>query len=176
MHKFWFYNWIYWALHLTLFSMMLSTLLSSLITLLHYLSSSASLNSDTISALGNIFNFYFAFTWSFSFVLGLLLSVKKLFVRCFDGERFELLSCDAKQIIEKISLFEQSKLFRKWMIAIIWSVAAQMVFISVLSYLFFNGSFSWFNHYSLYVMVLISGAVVLPLLSSRCKMIRLKSC
>ncbi len=176
MSKFWFFTWGYWATWLSGFSVLLASLLSFFITSIHFFRSSAMLNFETLSALWSIFLFYFAFAWSFSFVVGLLLSVKKLFKHCFDGKKLLLLSCDGKSVIDRPEVFEQTKIFRKFFFAIIWSVAVQMIIISVLSYFFTEGSFAWFNVYYLYILVLSSGALVLPMLGVRCTMIRIKQC
>lgn len=176
MFKFYAFTWAYWATWLTLFSLLLASILSALLTSIHFFKSSAVLNGATLSALEDIFLFYLAFTWSFSFIIGLILSVKKLFVHCFDGYRLSLLSCDGTQEIRKPEVFGQSKLFRKYFFAIIWAVAVQMIVISAMSYFFAEGSFAWFNVYSLYLLVLSSGAIVLPLLGVRCKMMKVKRC
>ncbi len=57
----------------------------------------------------------------------------------------------------------------------IWSVTALMILSFSVSYLFFD-SYHWYNIYVLYLFILISGAVTIPLMGSRCKRVKLMQC
>lgn len=178
MRKFWFLLWAYWATWLTLFSGGFGALLALLATGTTYLiTGAAPLSDEIVVALLDLFRFWFGICWSVALLLGLLLVVKRLFYRCIDHYQLHFLQCPSQTEIRDLKVSDTVKLWRKWLMAIIWAVAAQVVIIVAIEYLIGSGGLlEWFSIYSLYALVLIAGAITLPLMSLRCKMVRVKRC
>jgi hypothetical protein len=136
------------------------------------------LNEDVWLALWEITRFTFPLTWSIALLIGLLLSVKRLFYRCIGGFEMALQSCDGETMIETPGVEDTLKLWRKWFFAIIWAVAAQVIAGVLVSYLSGSGEslLGWFSIYWLYLFVLLAGLVTLPLMGIRCDMVKVRKC
>ena len=133
------------------------------------------IDGEVIKALVDIFQFWFVIFWSLFLVISLFRSVKHLFNRCYGGYVLKLLTCKGDEVIENIGYGDISKVFRKWLMVMIWSVAALMILSFAVSYLFLD-SYRWYNIYVLYIFILLSAAVTLPLMGSRCKRVRVQRC
>lgn len=136
------------------------------------------LNAEVWLALRDLFWFWFALSWSISLLIGLLLVVKRLFYRCIDHKRLVFVLCPSQEEIRDLRVEDTIKLWRKWLISIIWAVAAQVVIVIAIEYLMGRGEsvLSWFSIYWLYLFVLIAGAITLPMMDARCKMVKVKQC
>ncbi len=179
MRRFWFLLWLYWAAWLSFFSIGLGMFSALLITGGTYLNKGAvTLSAEVWSALGDLVWFWFALSWSVSLLIGLLLVVKRLFYRCIDHHQLVFVLCLSQEEIHDLRVEDTIRLWRKWLISIIWAVAAQVVIIIVIEYLtgWGEGVLSWFSIYWLYGFVLIAGAITLPMMDARCKMVKVKQC
>lgn len=179
MSKFFLLLWLRWAVRLTLCSTLLALLLSSLLTLFFYLShGSLELTSEVYMALFDILKFWFVIFWSFTILLALFRSLKYIFNSCINGYELKLLSCDAKEYIEQIGYGDLVRVWRKWLMLLIWLVSALMIFALAYTYMLssYEGLFEWFNIYVLYAFILISGYLSFILMSSRCKNVKIRSC
>lgn len=139
------------------------------------------LNSEVLLALLEIFTFWFAIIWSVTLLVALFRSIKYIFNSCYDGYKLELLSCPSEgesEVIEAIGYGDLVKVFRRWLMLMIWLVAAQMIasvaFMKILS--FDTALFDWFNIYLLYLFVLVAGYFSFMLLGSRCKKVKIVKC
>ncbi|WP_345993629.1 hypothetical protein [Sulfurimonas sp. HSL-1716] len=176
MHRFWFRLWLEWALRFTLESVFLAFLLSLIVTAAIYIGKgAAAIDKDVLKALLDIFRFWFLIIWNLTLLISLFRGVKYFFNRCHEGYVLKLLTCRGEETIEKIGYGDIPKVFRKWMMAMIWSVSALMVLSFIVSYLFAD-SHQWYNIYVLYLFILISGAITIPLMGNRCKRVRLMKC
>jgi len=179
MFKFWFVLWLRWAYFVSSVSFLGATLLSVVITLIiFFIKSNLAFHEGTLSALYDIALFWLPISWSLSFVLTLLWSLKKIFNVCLFGHTLELYDCDGKTYIEEIAAKNLRKLWRKWLFALIWTSAALTVLSVLLVYFILptQSLFGWFSIYWLYVFVMLSGYITLPLMASRCKMVKVESC
>lgn len=137
-----------------------------------------SFNSDIISALFQIFKFWFPIVWSLTLLIALFRSLKYVFNSCLAGYELKLLTCTKNEIIENIGYGDLVKVWRKWFMLIIWLVGAQMVLAIAFTYMFtsYNGIFEWFDIYFLFVEVLVAGYISFILLGGRCKNVRVVKC
>ena len=92
-----------------------------------------------------------------------------------------LLTCTKIQessYIESVGYGDIVRVWRKWLMLIIWMVGVEMIIAVVLNKLFTSDSavFDWFNIYLLYAFVLVSGYISFILLTSRCKLVKVKKC
>ncbi|MEA3371177.1 MAG: hypothetical protein U9Q40_07540 [Campylobacterota bacterium] len=158
--------------------------ISFFVTLFLYVSRGMQeLSSEVFVALTQIFLFWFALIWSLTLLVALFRSLKYIFNSCYDGYRLELLSCPSEnsgesEVIKTIGYGDLVKVFRRWLMLIIWLVGAQMIvavaFTKLLS--FESAIFEWFNIYILYLFVLVAGYFSLMLLGSRCKKVKVTKC
>lgn len=179
MSKFFLLLWLRWAVRLTLCSTLLALLLSSLLTLFLYLyHDSLELTSEVYMALFDILKFWFVIFWSFSILIALFRSLKYLFNNCINGFELKLLSCDEKSYIEQIGYGDLVRVWRKWFMLLIWLVSAFVIFSLVYTYMLssYSGLFEWFDIYTLYIFILISGYLSFIIMSSRCKKIKIRPC
>jgi hypothetical protein len=174
--KFWFKIWFFWALRFSLESVVFAAIFSSLISsAIYFLKGMPPLENDVVQALWKIFYFWFTIFWSVTLLLSLFRSVKYFFNHCYDGYVLKLFTCKGDEAIQIVGYADLSRLFRKWMISMMWSVSALMVLTSVGSYFNF-ASYGWYDIYVLYLFILISGAITIPLIERRCKQVRLQIC
>lgn len=179
MSKFFLLLWLKWAIRLTLCSTLLALLLSSLLTLFIYFSQGASeFTTEVYKALFDILKFWFMIFWPLSILIALFRSLKYLFNNCINGFELKLLSCDEKSYIEQIGYGDLVKVWRRWLMLLIWLVSAFMIFALVYTYMFssYSGLFEWFDIYTLYIFILISGYLSFMIMSSRCKKVKIRAC
>ena len=180
--RFYLLLWFWWSVRVTLCSVLMAGLLSALITLAVYLNHGMqTLSSEVFSALLQIFWFWFVILWSFTLLVALFRSLKYIFNRCYSGYKLHLLSCpkDAKsEVLQMIGYGDLVKVFRRWLMLIIWLVAAQMIFVLAITKLFASdvGVFEWFDIYVLYSFVLVAGYFSFMLLGSRCRQVKIVKC
>ncbi len=179
MSKFYLFLWLKWAARVTVCSVFMAILVSFFITLFLYIKQGLpSFNNEIVSALLQIFKFWFSIVWSLTLLISLFRSLKYLFNNCLAGYELKLLSCDKKEIIEDIGYGDLIKVWRKWFMLIIWLVAAEMVLAIVFTYVFtsYDGIFEWFNIYFLFIEVLVAGYFSLILLGGKCKQVKVVKC
>ena len=182
MSKFYLFVWLQWALRLTLCSIIMASLLSAFITIIIYVNHGMqTLNSEVILALGAVFKFWFVILWSFTLLIALFRSLKYIFNRCQNGYKLQLLSCPKdgeSEVVEIIGYGDLVKVFRRWLMIIIWLVGAQMIIAVIFTKLFtsYQGIFEWFDIYVLYSFVLLAGYFSFMLLGSRCKQVAIVKC
>ncbi|MEA1956163.1 MAG: hypothetical protein U9N02_06675 [Campylobacterota bacterium] len=175
MYKFYFLLWSRWALRLTVCSVVLAIILSFLITAsIYFMKSNVNIDTNVLVALFDIFKFWFVIVWNFTLLIALYRSLKYIFNNCLNGYSFKLLECNSSNIIEIIGYGDLTKVFRRWLMLLIWFVGSIMIVALILTNLFtsFESVFDWFNIYWLYSFVLMSGFVSFVLLGSRCKRVK----
>ena len=182
MSRFYFKLWFFWALRVTLCSVSLALLFSSLITLFFYIKEGyPALTPAVVDALWKLESFWFMILWNLTLLIALFRSIKHIFNHCYNGYKFELLTCPIEgniEVIEEIGYGDLIKVWRKWFMLLIWLVGAMMVIALTLTYLFtqYTTLFAWFNIYILFGFVLVSGYFSFVFMSNRCKKIRLSRC
>ena len=182
MSRFYFILWLKWAFRTTLSAVGMALILSFLITLFIYINHDMrSLNSDVFAALMSIFKFWFLLSWSITILIAIFRSLKYIFNSCSGGYKMLLFSCENEkqsELIEIIGYGDLVKVWRRWIMLLIWIVGIFMVVVTVFFKLFgsFESIFDWFNIYILYTFILIAGYFSFIILSSKCKKIRIKKC
>lgn len=139
------------------------------------------LSFEILSALLDIFMFWFLLVINFVIPIALFISTKFLFNKPVNGFTLKLLTCpkDKKRdILEEITYGDIVKVWRKFFFLLIWMSAIFVMIGIVFFYLFtsYKSLFSWFNIYLLYSFILLSGYPSILLLASRCKKIRIVTC
>ena len=179
MRSFYFRLWLVWAVRVTLESLVFGAAMALLIAFAIYLKKGMpALDAEVGQALWHIFVFWFSLAWSAALLLSLFRSLKYLFNRCFGGYKLQLLSCDAKEEIEPVGYGDLVRVWRRWLMLLIWSSAVFIMMISLLMHFVFGFTelFSWLSIYVLYGIVMISGYTSLVLLMARCKKTRIVRC
>ena len=182
LSRFYFFLWLRWAIRLTLSSFLFTLLFASLITVIIYVKQGfVPLDDAVIVALTEVFLFWFGIIWNLGLLLFLFRGLKYIFNYCSGGYSLELLRCLKEKSVEKIDTVgygDLVKVWRKWLMLLIWLVGAQMVFVVVLSRIFASNDtpFAWFNIYMLYAFIVVAGYFSLIVLSAKCKRIRIVKC
>jgi hypothetical protein len=179
MRKFWFLLWFNWAIWVSISSVLIAGVFDFFITFgLYIYKGMPELNSDTLNALTDIWLFWFSIIWSMALLLSIFLSVKRLFNRCYTNSKLQLLTCNEQELIDIVLLGDIVKVWRKWLMVIIWFVAIEILVFSVLRYILGFGMefWEWFSMYWLYIFILFAAFLSLPLMVARCRRIRLVSC
>lgn len=179
MRKFWLLLWLRWAVYVTLASTLVALILAIVVTsIIFVMKSNFVFDRLTFEALGTIIMFWMPIMWSISFVMTLLWSLKKLFNVCISGYELQLYDCDGKTTLSEIAIANLRKLWRKWLFALVWTSAALTIMSVLLVYIFHlhDTLFSWFSIYWLFGYVMVSGLITLPLMASRCKMVKVVKC
>jgi len=180
--KFYFLIWLHWSLRLSISSVVSAMFLSLLITGYIYINQGTSpLNKEVYEALFSIFRFWFALAWSVTLLISLFRTLKTVFNHCYNGYEIKILQCLKKEQTETINVVGYGDIkgvWRKWLMLIIWLVGAQMIIALIVTRLFtsYEAIFDWFSIYLLYGFVLIAGYVSFVLLSSRCRLVKVKRC
>ncbi len=179
MRSFYFRLWSRWAMRVTLESLAFAIAISGMILLFIYLKKGMPpLEKDILDALVKIFWFWFSLSWSMALLLSLFRSLKYLFDHCMEGYKLQLLTCDKQEEISPVGYGDLVRVWRRWLMLLIWSSAVLILFSTlVMRFVFgFEELFSWLNIYVLYGIILIGGYASLILLTARCKKIRIVQC
>lgn len=182
MSKFYLLLWLKWAIRLTLSSILGAVVFSLLVTLAMYsFKDMPPLDDAVLAALFDIASFWFSILWSLTLLLFLFRGMKYIFNDCMNGYTMKLLTCqkeEKNELIEVVGYGDLVKVWRKWLMLLIWLVGAQMVVALVLTSLFsnFSGVFDWFNIYLLYGFILFAGYFSFMILSVRCKRVKIVKC
>lgn len=182
MSKFYLSLWLKWSVHLSSTSAFLAGLFSFFITLTLYINQGAvALNASVLQALLDVFLFWFPLVWSITLLIALFRSLKIIFNRCFHSYEMKLLICKKEQNSETIDVVgygDIKSVWRKWLMLIIWLVGAQMIVALIVTKLFtsYEAIFDWFSVNVLYGFILVAGYISFVLLSSRCRLVKVKRC
>lgn len=186
MGKFYFILWLRWALRLTTCSISLAAFFSFIVVIYSYLLyGMPDLHVEILTALYDIFKFWFPVFWSLTLLLAIFRGLKYIFNRCINGYELKLLTCTSAkddkiddEFIDIIGYGDLVKVWRKWFMLNIWLVGSFMVLSIVFTYIFtsFTGVFEWFNIYWLYGFILVSGYLSFMLLGTRCKKVKIVKC
>jgi len=169
-------------MRITLCSLALAAVFSALVTAFIYINQGMqTLNKDVYLALFEIFEFWLRVLWNVTILIALFRSLKYIFNTCYDGYKLVLYTCLKKSnsaIIESVVYSDLLKVWRKWLMLLIWLVGVEMILALVYTTLFtsYNAIFDWFNIYLLYAFVLVAGYLSFILLSVRCKLVKVKKC
>ena len=157
-------------------------ILAFIITLgIYYSQGMPKIDGEVLEALVEIGKFWFAISWSITLLFSLFRGMKHIFNRCHNGYVLKLMSCpkgNKSQVIEVVGYGDLVKVWRKWLMLMIWLVGSEMILLLFLNYIFSMNKiiFSWFNIYVLYTLLLFAGYFSLMILSVRCKQVRLSRC
>lgn len=179
MGRFYFLLWLRWALRITVCSVAFSVLFSSFVTTVTYLSyDTPSLNSELIEAVFDIFVFWVALFWPLALLLSLFRSLKYVFNVCLGGFELKLLTCDAQDTIDIIGYGDLLKVWRKWLMLLVWIVGSLMILAVFATKLFmpYDSIFEWFNAYWLYAFIVAGGYAAFVLMITKCKKIKAIVC
>ncbi len=184
--RFYFFLWLQWAVKLTLYTCVLAFFIAGFITAVIYINQGLQpFNSDVKMALLAIFKFWFVLSWNLALLIILFRSLKYIFNKCIQGYKFNLLTCPkedkkdgTREVILEIGYGDLLKVWRKWLMLLIWIVAALMVFTLIIMKIFstYESIFDWFNIYVLYIFILIAGYFSFIILSMKCKKVRIGKC
>ncbi len=165
--------WLTWITLRTLTGAMIISISSALIVYIY--KGFAPLNKATFLALKEIVYLSFPIGFSLSFILVLLLVFKALFSNQIAGFKFVLYDCK-QEVIGLPLLSDVMSLWRKWLFITVWMVLFFTVLFIGMAKLFF-GSFpplSWFNPYTLYLLVVILGGAAFVLVVKKCKKVGIR--
>jgi len=177
MRKFWLGLWLRWALWIAAFSVAMGAAASAVLTfVLYLLKGMPPLEGEVPGALWRIATFGFPILWSVALLTGMLLSVKRLFGRCIGGHELQLYRCDGEERIASPGVADTLKVWRKWLFALIWLVAFQVTLGAAIAYLSGARPMEWFSLHWLLLFVLLAGGATLPLMGSRCSMVKVARC
>ena len=179
MGSFYFRLWLLWAVRVSVESLLFGAVMALFVVGVIYVKKGMpTLDSEVMGALGDIFRFWFSLAWSVALLLSLFHSLKYLFNRCVGGYKLQLLTCDAKEEIEPVGYGDLVRVWRRWLMLLIWSSAVFIMIIALVMRFVFGVTelFSWLNIYVLYGIVLLGGYVTLVLLMARCKKTRIVGC
>jgi uncharacterized membrane protein YbhN (UPF0104 family) len=157
---------------------MLAGVFSTLVSGVIYITQGMqTLHKEVLLALVEVFTFWFALFWNLAFLIALFRSLKFIFNSCYATHKLELYTCQKEQVFE-VGYGDLVKLWRRWIMTMIWLVGAQMIIALILTKLFssYEDVFEWFSIYILYLFVMVAGFVSFTLLSSRCKQVRVRKC
>ena len=132
----------------------------------------APLQMETFYALLEIFYLSFPVGFSLGYIIMLLFVFKALFYQKIKGHLFMLYGCQNEEL-RKPFLSDVMSLWRKWLFVTVWLVLLFCVLFLGISRLL-SGEFpplSWFNPYTLYVLVSAIGGTVFVYGIKKCKKI-----
>ncbi|WP_297443522.1 hypothetical protein [Sulfurimonas sp.] len=183
MSKFYLSLWLHWLFRLTLTSLFLAAMIAGVITVFIYINQGMqTLSLEIYHALFLIFKFWFVLSWSVTLLISLFLSLKYIFNRCLFNYQLKLLSCPQEgvetSVLEDIGYGDLVKVWRKWLMLLIWIVGGEMILLLTLTTLFasYDSIFEWFNIYILYILIGIAGYFSFMVLSVRCKKVKVTKC
>lgn len=180
MTRFYLLLWVRWVVRVTLCSVGLALLFSLFVTFYLYLKQGVpTLDNEVWSALFQIFKFWFFILWNFTLLIALFRSLKYIFNQCNASYKLVLFTCQKQgSSIEVVGYGDLIKVWRKWLMLLIWLVGVAMILAVAIVTLFTATTtlFEWFNIYILYLFVLVAGYFSFILLTARCKLVKVKKC
>ena len=167
---------LFWLSWVTLRSFVLALFLALFSALIVYIYKGfAPFNEATLLALKEILYLSFPIGFSLSFILMLLLVFRALFFKNIANFRFVLYDCKHEEVDSPL-LSDVMMLWRKWLFITVWTILLFAVLFIGLSKLLF-GDFpplSWFNAYTLYLLVSTLGGGVFVFAVKKCNKIGVK--
>lgn len=179
MRSFYFRLWFGWVVRVSLESLAFGAVMAFVIVLTIYVNKGMPLlKKEVLEALWDIFIFWFPVTWSAALLLSLFRSLKYLFNRCKGDYRLQLLACDEKEEIDPVGYGDMKRVWRRWLMLLIWSDAILILLLALVMRFFFGVEqlFSWLNIYMLYGTILLGGYISLPIWIAHCKKTRIVRC
>jgi hypothetical protein len=182
MNRFYLYLWFFWLVRVFFLTLFLAAFLAALITFFLYIKGGMAVVDDAVmQALFAIWYFWFGIFTNLTLLFALFWSVKHLFNNCYANYMLKLKQCEAfKQenvYKENILYRDLIKVWRKWLMLLIWLVGAELIFIFVFNALVSSAPmFSWFSIYTLYLLIAIGAYFSFVLLASRCHCVKVVRC
>lgn len=168
---------LFWLVWVSVRSFLAAFVLALFTALMVYIAKGfADLNTETLSALIEIIYLSFPIAFSLSLIIALLLVFKALFSQRIEGFRFVLYDCKHKKL-EHILLSDVTILWRKWLFITVWMILLFLVLFLGFSKLLFGvfPPLTWFNGYSLYLLIMLFGGGVFVFVVNRCKKIGIEN-
>jgi len=173
VNRFYLYTWVAWGVRLTIEALLLAFVFAAIITVYLYFSRDFSLEtSEQLHALLQLFMIWFRISFTLSLLIALFRSVKYILNRCQDGRKFVLLECqkdEKSSVIEEIGYGDLMKVWRKWLVLMIWLVGAEMIVATLFTT-------AWFQLFWIYCFIIVAGYFSFIFLSSRCSRVRSVTC
>ncbi len=179
MLRFYLRIWIDWIFRLLLESLILALFMAgSIVVFVYWKKGFPSLDQEVIEALGVVFSFWFSIVWGIGLLVALFRSLKFIFGKCYEGYRFALLTCDVNEEITQIGYGDLVKVWRKWLMLLVWIVTVLVLLGSVVARVVYGivSIFEWLDIYVLFSFVLIAGYLSFWLLGVRCKRVKVVRC
>lgn len=174
--------WLFWLGRMLVLTPLLGMAFSLCVTLLIYAKEGfAPLSSEVLLALFDIFGFWFVLLVNLALLLALFINTKHLFNRCYSGFSLKLLSCskDADpEVIYEIGYGDLRKVWRKWLLLIVYHSSAFVLLSTLLHYLLYpsDSLLAWFSISILYIYILLAGFFSLFILANYSKNVRIVKC
>jgi hypothetical protein len=182
MLKFYTLLWLFWALRMIFVSLLIGALLSILITSFLYLrEGSPALSTQILSAVFDIFYFWFLLLLNLAIPIALLINTKYIFNSCINNISLKLISCakeEQGEFISEVGFADILTVWRKMLFLIVW-ISAIFVLVSFLYFYLFSTAdsfFEWLGVFYIYGFILLGGFFALILLTNRSKNVNLHSC
>jgi hypothetical protein len=136
-----------------------------------------SLNDANLEAIFALFSFWFKISWNVALLIAMFRSIKYIFNHCSYENKFQLLNCKLDSL-EDIGYGDLVKVWRRWLMLLIWLIGGEMIFSLAFTLLFTNMTtlFEWFNIYWLFSFTVIGGFFSFLLLPNRCRLVRVVQC
>jgi len=179
MTRFYLRLWLFWFFQVSILSLGTAAFGDAAVTAGLYLYRGApALDASVLEALWEIAGFWFGIIWSVTLLWALFVSLHRILERCYAHRKFILLTCKGDERITPVGYGDIVTLWRRWMMLLIWLVAAQLILmVGIRVVLGFEKALQeWFDIYWLYGALMIAGALSFPLLATRCKRIRVSQC
>ncbi len=167
---------LFWLTWVSLRTLFIATVLASITALAVYIYKGfAPLNKETFVALKGIAFLSFPIGFSLAYILVLLMVFKALFSQRIGGLYFVLYDCK-QEVINSPVLSDVVMLWRKWLFITVWMILVFVVLFIGISKLLLGTfpSLSWFNAYTLYLLVSILGGGAFAFILKKCKKIGVK--
>jgi len=164
---------LFWLVWVSIKSFLAASALATFTALMVYIAKGfATLNTETFLALREIVYLSFPITFSLSLIVALLLVFKALFAHTIEGFGFVLYDCKQEKI-ENILLSDVTMLWRKWLFITVWMILLFLVLFLGFSKLLFGifPPLTWFNGYSLYLLIMLFGGGTFVFVVNKCKKI-----
>ncbi|MEA3330889.1 MAG: hypothetical protein U9Q29_04265 [Campylobacterota bacterium] len=179
MSRFYLLLWLHWVVRLTLCSVLLASATSCVVTIFIYFSQGMPpLGGEILTALFDIFKFWFQIFWSLALLVALFRTLKYIFNTPHAGYELKLMACGSSEVLQNIGYGDLVKVWRKWFMLLVWLSGAIMILALAFTYFFtsFDGVFEWFSIYWLFGFILIAGYFSFILLGARCKKVKVVKC
>jgi hypothetical protein len=168
---------LFWLVWVSIRSFLAALALALFIALMVYIAKGfAVLSAETFLALREIVYLSFPIAFSLSLIITLLLVFKALFTYTIEGFGFVLYDCKHEKI-ENILLSDVTMLWRKWLFITVWMILLFLVLFLGVSKLLFGvfPPLTWFNGYSLYLLIMLFGGGVFVFVVNKCKKIGIEN-